>query len=146
MDQHRSIRVKAVVDTNVIAYLLLNTPDFADETTVFWKRAANLLAPALWEAEITNVIWLAAREGVIAKVEAGRRLRQAAQLGVRSVPSRSLWQGALVRAMHSDVSVYDTLFVELAAREGIPLATYDRRLLEAYPELASRPGNLSRSD
>jgi predicted nucleic acid-binding protein len=38
--------------------------------------------------------------------------------------------------------VYDTLFVELAARERLPLATYDRRLLAAYPEIARRPGDL----
>jgi len=137
--------MKAVVDTNVIAYLLLNTPDFADETSGFWRQATSVLAPALWEAEIANVIWLAVRERVLAETEAGRRLRRAGQLGVRSIPTRSLWQGALFRSISSGVSAYDTLFVELAVRERVPLVTYDRRLLATYPEIALRPRDIDRA-
>jgi predicted nucleic acid-binding protein len=40
------------------------------------------------------------------------------------------------------VAVYDTLFVELASRERLPLATFDGRVLSAFPEIAKRPGEL----
>jgi predicted nucleic acid-binding protein len=35
--------------------------------------------------------------------------------------------------------VYDTLFVELAARTACPLVTFDKALLTAFPEHAVRP-------
>ena len=55
---------------------------------------------------------------------------------------RTLWQGALVRAHQSGVAVYDTLFVELAARQQMPLATFDAALVRAFPNIAARPGSL----
>ena len=134
--------MNAVVDTNVIAYQLLGTEEFHAETTAFWARVNTPLAPALWEAEISNVIWMSARQDYIDEIEAVRRLGDAGRLGIRSVSSRSLWHGALVRSTKSDVSPYDTLFVELAARERLPLATYDRRLLERFPEIAVAPSEL----
>ena len=57
--------MKAVVDTNVIAYFLLGTPKFVAEAREFWNQADELLAPAIWEAEITNVIWMATRARVV---------------------------------------------------------------------------------
>jgi predicted nucleic acid-binding protein len=40
------------------------------------------------------------------------------------------------------VPVYDTLFVELAARTGCPLVTFDKAVLRAFPEIARRPRDL----
>jgi predicted nucleic acid-binding protein len=37
------------------------------------------------------------------------------------------------------VAVYDTLFIELADRERLTLATFDRKLIQAFPALAKRP-------
>lgn len=134
--------MRAVVDTNVVAYFVLGTADFSAETGAFWRRVNQPIAPALWEAEIANVVWMAARSGYLTAPEASLRLRNASRLGLRSVPTRSLWHGALLRAVGSDVAVYDTLFVELAARERLPLVTFDGRLLAAFPEIAARPGEL----
>jgi predicted nucleic acid-binding protein len=57
--------------------------------------------------------------------------------------NRTLWQGALVRAHHSTVAVYDTRFVELAVREGLPLVTFDAAVLKAFPDIAVRPARLT---
>jgi len=40
-------------------------------------------------------------------------------------------------------SVYDTLFVELADREELALATFDKKLLTTYPSIAKRPKDLT---
>jgi predicted nucleic acid-binding protein len=40
------------------------------------------------------------------------------------------------------VSVYDTLFVELAARARCPLLTFDKAVLRAFPDVARRPRDL----
>jgi predicted nucleic acid-binding protein len=134
--------VRAVVDTNVIAYYLLGTTGFESEAGAFWQRAEEPLAPALWEAELTNVIWMAARSRILAPEAAPAKLDYAGQLGIHSIASRTLWRGALRRALESGVPAYDTLFIELADRESIPLATFDARLLRAFPQIARRPKDL----
>ncbi len=134
--------MKAVVDTNVIAYYLLGTDPFAGECATFWERIKTALAPASWEAEITNVLWMAVRAKIITLPDALHRLDLAAGLGLQSVPTSILWRGALARAVSTGVAAYDTLFVELAYREGIPLATFDAAVLKAFPNVAKRPGNL----
>ena len=136
--------MRAVVDTNVIAYFLLGTEPFREECRDFWRRVEAALAPASWEPEVANVLWMAARTKVVDVVEALRRLDLARALEIQSVPVPSLWHGALVRACSSGIAAYDTLFVELAAREDLPLATFDRAVLVAFPDIAKRPGELPR--
>ena len=131
--------LKVVVDTNVVAYYLLATEPFVEEVRRFWHRPLDLAAPALWEAEMSNVLWMAVRTGVIDKRVAVQRLGMAARLGIRSVATRRLWRGALTRAMNSTIAAYDTLFVELAVRERRPLVTFDAKLLATFPEVAVRP-------
>ncbi len=46
------------------------------------------------------------------------------------------------RPIESGVSVYDTLFVELAARSSCPLLTFDKAVVKAFPEIARRPRDL----
>ena len=136
--------MRAVVDTNVVAYFLLGTRPFILEARRFWRAVGEPLAPALWEAELANVVWMAVRSGILSADEGSNRLDLAARLGIHSVPSKTLWQGALFRSVESGVAVYDTLFVELAGRERLPLATFDRRILSAFPGIAKRPGDLFR--
>lgn len=131
--------MNAVVDTNVIAYLVLGTERFVDEARDFMAVVVEAWAPAVWEAELADVLWMAARHKVLSLDQAATRLRLADGLGVHAVPNRTLWQGALVRAHQANIAVYDTLFVELAVREGLPLATFDAALLRAFPDIAVRP-------
>ena len=135
--------MRAVVDTNVTAYYVLGTPEFDAEVREFWRRIEDPIAPALWEAELANVLWMSVRGGVLSKEDAPTKLRLAARLGIHSVSVRKLWQGALQRALESGVAVYDILFVELADREQRPLATFDNKVLATYPEIAKRPKDLT---
>lgn len=134
--------MRAVVDTNVIAYLLLGTEGFREECERFWREVDDPIAPASWEAELTNVLWMAARKQVIDLPEALHRLELAKGLGVRSIAVSTLWSGALVRAHSSGLAAYDALFVELADREAVPLATFDEGVLKAFPKQAMRPRRL----
>jgi predicted nucleic acid-binding protein len=138
----RGTLVRAVVDTNVIAYLLLGTEQYGDEARAFLATVGEAQAPAVWEAELANVLWMATRRKVLTIQDAIGRLTLAGSLGIHTVPNRTLWQGALVRAHASGVAAYDTLFVELAARERLPLATFDAAVLKAFPDIAARPATL----
>lgn len=131
--------MKAVVDTNVIAYFVLGTPAFEDEVRPFWSSINELLAPTMWEAEFANVIWMAVRAGVLPPGKAPAKLNMAGRLGINSIPNRRLWHGAVLRAIQSGAAVYDTLFVELADREGVPLVTFDAKLTKAWPAVCIRP-------
>jgi predicted nucleic acid-binding protein len=128
-----------VVDTNVVAYYLIGKADLADESRAFWHNAGELLAPSSWEAELANVIWMAVRTRGVDETLGSVKLELAARLGIQSIEARALWQGALARSVASGVPVYDTLFVELAEREQVPLVTFDRKLLAAFPAVAKRP-------
>jgi predicted nucleic acid-binding protein len=134
--------MKAVVDTNVVAYLLLGTATFVDEARTCFETISSPVAPAHWEAELTNVIWMAVRTGVLPAEEGPTRLGLARRLGIESVATATLCQGALLRAVTAGVPVYDTLFVELAVRAGCPLVTFDKAVLRAFPEVARRPRDL----
>ena len=131
--------MKAVIDTNVVAYLLLGTEGFIDEARACLAAVSHPVAPAHWEAELTNVVWMAVRAGILPAAEGPVRLSLARRLGVESMATATLCQGALLRSVSSGVAVYDTLFVELAARTGCPLLTFDKALVKAFPEVAMRP-------
>lgn len=134
--------MRAVVDTNVIAYYLLGTAEYEGEARLFFERVREPLAPALWEAELANVIWMAIRTRVVGEADGATKLHLASRLGIHTIATRALWHGALLRATRSGVAVYDTLFVELADRERVPLVTFDQRLLNAWPAIARRPADL----
>lgn len=134
--------MNAIVDTNVVAYYILGTEPFVEETKAFWRAVEKAYAPSLWAAEFANVLWMAIRAQVLPADEGHQRLQLAARLGIRSVPIRTVWQGALGQATSADISVYDTLFVELATRRSLPLVTFDARVLKAFPDVAHRPAFL----
>ena len=135
--------MRAVVDTNVIAYFVLGTEGFIDEARDFLAALDEGSAPALWEAELANALWMATRHRILSLDDASKRLALSEGLGIHSVPIRALWKGALVRAQQSRVAVYDTLFVELAVRENLPLATFDAALRRSFPGVAVRPSAIS---
>jgi predicted nucleic acid-binding protein len=135
--------VKAVVDTNVVAYLLLGTEGFVEEARACFEQVAEPMAPAHWEAELTNVIWMAVRSGILPPDEGPVRIGLSRRLGIESVSTATLCQGALLRAVASGIPAYDTLFVELAVRSACPLLTFDKAVLRAFPAIAIRPRQLS---
>lgn len=134
--------MKVVVDTNVVAYYLLKTEPFFEEARKFWRAVSRPMAPAFWAAELANAVWSVTRAGVIAPADALDRLRMAGLLGIDSVDVTTLWAGAVSRALDADHPAYDALFVELAHRASVPLATFDQKILSRFPEVASRPAGL----
>src|SRR5262249_13037399 len=108
--------VKAVVDTNVIAHLLLGTEAFVDEAKACFEAVSMPMAPAHWEAKLTNVVWMAVRSGTLPQAEGPVRRAPPRRLGMESATTATLCQGALLRSIASGLAVYDTLFVELAIR------------------------------
>jgi len=42
-----------------LAYLILGTAEFVDEARDFMAALDDAWAPALWEAELANTLWMA---------------------------------------------------------------------------------------
>ncbi len=88
------------------------------------------------------MVWKYVRAGHVDLGDGLESLRWAAQIGIESVGVGALWESSLARAVSLDHPAYDMLFVQLAHRESIPLATYDKRLLAHCAEVARRPSDI----
>jgi predicted nucleic acid-binding protein len=91
------------------------------------------LVPALWLLEMGNVLYNAERSGSITAAQSARlvELLQALPIAVdESTPARAM-DGILSLAREHGLSTYGAAYLELAMREGLPLATRNDALREA---------------
>jgi predicted nucleic acid-binding protein len=128
-----------VVDTNVIAYLLIPGP---------WTEAAEDLlqaepvwaAPPLWRSEFRNILAGYLRRGTLG-FEQTLALQSTAESLLAghetSVDSRAVLE--LVRG--SNCSAYDCEFIALARQSGSVLYTLDAKLLATFPDTAKPLNN-----
>ena len=112
---------------------------FHDEATEATDRLREALldtrafVPALWPIEIANALLAATRRGRVAQDEwPGIRAHlDALPIEVDPVSASRTWSAALDLANAHALSVYDAMYLELAVRMQMPLATLDRTLLGA---------------
>lgn len=124
-----------VVDTNVVAYLLLGGPQ-TEKAEALLLHDPEWAAPALWRSELRNVLNGYLRRGQLDREQVLRLQDQAEGLLQGSeVPVDSADVFRLVEA--SDCSAYDCEFVAAALALQTRLITSDRQLLRAFPEVAS---------
>lgn len=95
------------------------------------KQDLQLLAPALIEAEIGNVLWKAVRCKRIGQAQAENSLRRFTELGIQTVPTFELLDRAFQIAVDCDRSFYDSLYIALALATKTELVTADERLVNA---------------
>jgi predicted nucleic acid-binding protein len=123
-----------VVDTNVICYRWIASPDSAAAETALTKDP-EWIAPLLWRSEFRNVLAMAIRRKTLtieAAKEVGRRAEanfQHREVGVSS-------DAVLELVAMSGCTAYDCEFVALAHAEGVQLVTTDRQILHEFPEVA----------
>jgi predicted nucleic acid-binding protein len=120
-----------VVDTNVLAYLLLDSP-FTAAAERAWRKDQEWSAPRLWRSEFRNLLVPYLRRNEKDLAEAVALLEQAVRLledGERNPPTSSI----LALATTSGCTAYDCEFVALAESLGVPLVTCDRQVLRAFP-------------
>ena len=125
-----------IVDTNMIGYLFLNSPHSLQAEQAL-RSDAHWAAPLLWRSELRNVLAFQVRQKVLKLEDAQAIMQQAEQLMQGSeytvVSSR-----VLQLAAESGCTAYDCEFVALAQDLGAPLVTFDRQVLEKFPQTAIR--------
>lgn len=112
---------------------------FHDEATAKTEALLNRLAtetalvPAWWFIEITNVLTLAERRGRITPLQSDAFIRDLSKLGIErdnEAPDRAFTH-LLVLCRRHRLTSYDAIYLDLAIRRGLPLATRDDDLRKA---------------
>ena len=112
---------------------------FADEESPLAGRALRtavqqgLVVPSIWAYEVSNVLVLALRHQRINANDIPRVLELLQTLAIRVVDfplPELLARGATLGLDHA-LTVYDAVYLHLALRENLLLATSDRRLRAA---------------
>ena len=126
-----------VVDTNLIAYLLIDGGQTELAERVLQKDEA-WASPLLWRSELCNTLVKCVRSGLFGLNAAFRIMNEAESLMAGS--EYAVVSGdVLSLAASSACSAYDAEFVVLARELGVPLVTSDKQLLEIFPETAVSP-------
>ncbi len=123
-----------VVDTNILAYLYLPTPETRLAEQLL-RADPEWAAPVLWRSEFRSVLALYLRKGLLDFDQAYALQREAEDLMAgREYHVDSYAVLRLVR--QSPCSAYDCEFVALAEYLGCRLVTADRALLHSFPSVA----------
>ena len=123
-----------VVDTNVLAYLLLPY-EFSTQADALFKRDPDWVAPILWRSEFRNLLAGYVRRKTLTFDEVLRVQAEAEALlagNEHEVDSRRVLE--LVR--DSNCSAYDCEFIALAVRLGTKVVTMDGKMLKEFPQHA----------
>ena len=123
-----------VVDTNVIAFLLLSGP-FTGAAEALLARDDDWRAPVLWRSEFRNMIGGYARRGAMSWDQA-KLVQRRAEAFLHDASFEVDSAQVLQLARDSDCSSYECEFVALAMQFGAELVTMDRKLLRAFPRRA----------
>jgi predicted nucleic acid-binding protein len=123
-----------VLDNSVVmAWCFRDVGDgYAD--AVLESLAGNeALVPGIWPLEVVNVLAAAERRRRLSETDSTRFLALLADLPLRVIqePPQRVTGEILALARETGLSSYDASYLDLAMREGAPLATLDQELRKA---------------
>ncbi len=95
------------------------------------------LVPAIWPLEVSNAILIGERRGRLTEAESAKfvSLVRSLPIEVTSTTMRHVLSEVLSVARRNSLTSYDASYLELAMREGLPLATLDDKLRAAAQKL-----------
>jgi predicted nucleic acid-binding protein len=123
-----------VVDTNVIAYLMIEGEKTAMAQRTF-HQDSNWFVPSLWRHEFLNVLATYVRHGGIEMDEAIDIWHNGTVLFNPGEQEVNMPQALRLATQHN-ISAYDAQYVVLAMEMSMPYVTEDQQLLQAFPGIA----------
>ena len=111
-------------------------PDEASDSTDALRESLirdGAVVPALWPIEVADVLLVATRRGRISEDD-WPRIRddlEALPIDIDPESCDRVLDTVLPLANEYELSVYDAMYLELALRRGLPLATLDQKLIAA---------------
>ncbi|MCX5951468.1 MAG: type II toxin-antitoxin system VapC family toxin [Cyanobacteria bacterium] len=128
-----------VVDTNVVAALMLPTVANA-EVAELLRQDSDWRLPPLWRSEFRQVLLKYVRADLATPEQAlalWHKALERFELSEQPVAGHQV----LALAIATGCSTYDAEFVVLARQLNCRLLTFDRKLLQLFPDLAMKPGS-----
>jgi predicted nucleic acid-binding protein len=94
---------------------------------------SGAVVPSLWRIEVANALQTAIRRG---RIDVGYRDASIADLAIMDIvvdaeSDRQVWSTTLNLADRFRLTLYDAVYLELAQRLALPLASLDRQLRKA---------------
>jgi predicted nucleic acid-binding protein len=126
-----------VVDANVLLGLYLAGPQAA-ECERLVRADGEWHVPRLWRSELRNVCVGVVRRGGLSLDDA-RRIVADAELRLAGREHEPSSDSVLELAEASGCSAYDCEYVAVARALAVPLVTFDRQVLRAFPRFAVSP-------
>ncbi|MBG6113391.1 putative nucleic acid-binding protein [Polaromonas sp. CG_9.2] len=119
--------------------------DGSDERLAYAAHVLELLTqdtgeavvPGIWSLEVANVLVKAQAKGLVSEARASAFVGLLGEMAITADPStasRALGD-TLQLARRFKLSSYDAAYLELALREGLPLATLDADLRQAMVQV-----------
>ena len=90
--------------------------------------AEKLIAPTLFDSEVTNVLWKYARNGALDEENARKTLAYLLQMVDEYTDTSELAIEALHEGIRLGHSIYDMFYLVLARHNGATLLTTDKKL------------------
>jgi predicted nucleic acid-binding protein len=120
-----------VLDASITACWAFQDEDHPDAGLAFDRmRSGEAVVPCLWWFEVRNILVVNERRRRIAESETAAFLLNLSRLRIRV--DRAPDESAVLRLARTHrLSAYDAAYLELAQREGLPLATLDTDLQKA---------------
>jgi len=128
-----------VVDTNIIAHFWLPS-DHSQLCDQVFEQDPEWIAPLLWISEFRNVVSLYLRKQLI-DLSMALQISEKAQELMKDRQFHVHSSQVLEFVNKSNCSSYDCEFVSLANDMSVPLITLDKKVRNAFPEIAIQPTN-----
>ena len=125
-----------VLDASVALRWFLDhpMPAYANRVKQVFLKGTRAVVPALWHLEMSNGLVIAERRSILTAVDVDRAMMDIEQIVAQAVDIDSIVVSArqsLATARAFQLSAYDAVYLDLARRERLPLATLDDRLRKA---------------
>ena len=123
-----------VVDNSVVmAWCFEDEASTYTEGVLDQLRGTQALVPVIWPLEAANVLLIAERRDRLTEAQAAHfaQLLQGLPILVEEADAARTLGPILAVGRAHRLSAYDAAYLELAARQGLPLATQDSRLRKA---------------
>ena len=117
----------AVLDVSAAIEILLQKEKKELFNTTY-EKASWVIAPDLYIAEISNVLWKYYKSGLISHIECIQYVEDGIELIDDYFPSKELWKEALGEGIKNTHSIYDMYYAVLARRNDATLITNDSKL------------------
>lgn len=108
----------------------------ADKFKGVYNQGSWIIAPDLFIAEITNVLWKYYKAGLITHKDCIQYVQDGIDMIDDFLDAKELWKEALAEGIKNNHSIYDMYYAVLARRNDATLITNDEALAKVCEKLS----------